>query len=139
MTFTGIVTGELFSWLKEFGHDKRRRSRVLKIERRRCPQPSSNMKVGGSPVWISRFAGWGYPAHFYLAIGLAELCGAAFLLIPQLARSGALLLIGIMIGATVTHLLHREPQVVTTLVLTALLVGVVYLRRTGLAGALQAS
>jgi putative oxidoreductase len=97
------------------------------------------MKVGGSTAWISRFAGWGYPDHFYLAIGLAELCGAGFLLIPKLARSGAILLIVIMIGATVTHLLHREPQVVTTLVLTALLVGVVYLRRAGLAGALKGS
>jgi putative oxidoreductase len=95
------------------------------------------MKVGGSTAWISRFAGWGYPDHFYLAIGLAELCGAGFLLIPKLARSGAILLIVIMIGATVTHLLHREPQVVTTLVLTALLVGVVYLRSAGLAGALK--
>jgi uncharacterized membrane protein YphA (DoxX/SURF4 family) len=81
----------------------------------------------------------GISAHFYLAIGLAELCGAGFLLIPKLARSGAILLIVIMIGATVTHLLHREPQVVTTLVLTALLVGVVYLRRAGLAGALKGS
>ncbi len=70
---------------------------------------------------------------------LAELCGAGFLLIPKLARSGAILLIVIMIGATVTHLLHREPQVVTTLVLTALLVGVVYFRSAGLAGALKGS
>jgi uncharacterized membrane protein YphA (DoxX/SURF4 family) len=54
-------------------------------------------------------------------VGLAELSGAILLLIPRLARFGALLLIAVMVGATATHLIHHEPQVVTTLVLLALL------------------
>jgi len=86
------------------------------------------LKLMGSPNWVARFSHWGYPAHFYLAVGAAELVGAIFLLIPRLANAGALLLIAVMIGATGTHLLHHEPQVLTTLVLLALLVTLLYLR-----------
>jgi putative oxidoreductase len=91
------------------------------------------VKLGGSQAWISRFNTWGYPDHFYLLVGLAEASGAILLLIPKLAKFGALLLIGIMVGATVTHLIPHESQVATTLVLTALLVVVLYLRRAGAA------
>ena len=87
------------------------------------------VKLGGSKVWISRFAAWGYPDHFYLVVGLAEVSGAILLLIPRLASFGVLLLIAVMVGATGTHLIHHEPQVATTLVLTALLVLVLNLRR----------
>jgi putative oxidoreductase len=79
------------------------------------------VKLSGSPAWISRFTAWGYPDHFYLVVGGAELLGAIGLLIPRLANSGALLLVVIMIGATATHVAHREPQVITTVVLLALL------------------
>ncbi len=95
------------------------------------------VKLGGSTVWISRFGAWGYSDHFYLVVGLAEVSGAILLLIPKLAKFGALLLIAVMIGATVTHLIHHESQVATTLVLTALLTVVLYLRRG--AGASRAS
>jgi putative oxidoreductase len=82
------------------------------------------IKLNGSPGWISKFSGWGYPDHFYLAVGVAELLGAVGLLIPRLANSGALLLVVVMIGATATHVVHRERQVITTLVLLAVLVTV---------------
>lgn len=93
------------------------------------------VKLRGSPAWISRFRGWGYPDHFYIVVGIAELLGAIALLIPRFARFGALLLIVVMAGATVTHLLHREPQIATTLVLLFFLAVVLYQRRSGLAGA----
>ena len=64
----------------------------------------------------------GYPELFYLVVGLAEVSGAILLLIPRLARLGVLLLIVVMAEATVTHLIHQERQVATTLDLTALLV-----------------
>jgi hypothetical protein len=35
----------------------------------------------------------------------------------------------VMIGAAATHLLHREPQVITTVILMALLGVVLYVRR----------
>jgi hypothetical protein len=44
------------------------------------------MKLTGSSAWISRFNAWGYPDHFYLVVGLAELLGAIALLIPRLAK-----------------------------------------------------
>lgn len=87
------------------------------------------VKLSGSQTWVSRFSGWGYPDQFYLAVGLAELSGAIVLLIPSLARFGAALLIAVMVGATATHLIHHEAQVVTTLVLMALLAAVLYMRR----------
>jgi uncharacterized membrane protein YphA (DoxX/SURF4 family) len=52
---------------------------------------------------------------------LAEILGAVLLLIPRFVRFGALLLLAIMIGAAATHLVHREPQVVTTIIVGALL------------------
>ena len=88
------------------------------------------MKLTGSPAWISRFNAWGYPDHFYLVVGLAELLGAIVLLIPRLAKFGALMLIVVMGGAAGTHLTHHDPQVMTTLVLMALLAIVLYLRRS---------
>ena len=80
------------------------------------------IKLNGSPGWISKFSGWGYPDHFYLAVGVAELLGAIGLLIPRLANFGALVLVVVMLGATATHVVHRERQVLTSLVLLALLV-----------------
>jgi putative oxidoreductase len=86
------------------------------------------LKLMGSPAWVHRFQKWGYPAHFYLLVGLTEIVGAVLLLIPGAVRLGAMLLMVVMLGATATHLLHHEPQVVTTLVLLAVLSSIVYLR-----------
>jgi putative oxidoreductase len=97
------------------------------------------VKLGGSQAWITRFRAWGYPDHFYLVVGLAELSGAILMLIPRLAKLGVLLLIAVMLGAAATHLIHHEPQVATTLVLTALLVLILYLRRGADSRASQAS
>jgi uncharacterized membrane protein YphA (DoxX/SURF4 family) len=87
------------------------------------------VKLNGSPAWISRFRSWGYPDHFSFAVGLAELLGAVALVIPRVAKFGALALMVVMAGATATHILHRERQVMTTVVLLALLGVVLYLRR----------
>jgi uncharacterized membrane protein YphA (DoxX/SURF4 family) len=78
---------------------------------------------------ITRFRGGGYPDRFYFAVGLAELVGSILLLVPRLAKVGALPLIVVMAGATATHFLHREPQAIITLVVLALLCLVLYLRR----------
>lgn len=86
------------------------------------------VKLMGSSNWIARFNRWGYPHHFYPGVGAAELAGAVLLLTPKSAKFGALLLSVVMIGAAGTHLLHHEPQVMTTLVLLALLGTVFYLR-----------
>lgn len=87
------------------------------------------LKLSGSPAWLSKFHRWGYPDHFYLAVGIVELLAGMALLIPRVAKWGALVLIVVMTGATATHGVHREPQVITTLVLLALLAIILYLRR----------
>ena len=89
------------------------------------------MKLGASPHWVSRFRVWGYPEHFYFVVGLCELLGAILLLIPRLARWGAVLLLIIMTGATATHVINREPQVVTTVLIMILLSALLYLCRRG--------
>src|SRR5260370_23630524 len=86
------------------------------------------VKLSGSPAWVSRFRGWGYPDHFYFVVGLVELLAAIALLIPRIAKLGALLLIVVMAGATATHVVHREPQVLTTLLDITLLAIPLYLR-----------
>ena len=60
------------------------------------------------PNWARKFAAWGYPDGFYMAIGALELLGGVLLLVPRLASYAASLLGVIMIGALATHLLHAE-------------------------------
>ena len=83
----------------------------------------------GVPVWVTRFRAWGYPEHFYLVVGALEGLGAIALVVPRIAKYGALVLLGVMLGAAVTHALHREPQVITTVVLGAMLAFIFYARR----------
>jgi len=89
------------------------------------------VKLMGSPNWVARFSRWGYPSHFYLLIGGIELAGAVLLVIPRLSKFGMLLLAGVMLGAAGTHLVYREPQIVTTLVLLTLLLALLYFRVCG--------
>ena len=91
---------------------------------RSAPQPSQtdiNMAVFGDarePVW---------PGSLYIIVGVVELLAAIALLVPRLTRIGAGALTIIMVGAAATHLIHREPQVVTAVVLIALLSIIFYL------------
>jgi uncharacterized membrane protein YphA (DoxX/SURF4 family) len=87
------------------------------------------MKLSGSPAWIARFQRWGYPEHFYIVVGAIELLGAIALVVPRFTRVGTIALAVVMVGAAATHVFHREPQVVTTLVLLALLAIVFHSRR----------
>ncbi len=63
-------------------------------------------------------------------MGAVELLGALALLIPRLAAYSATVLIAVMIGATVTYLLHSEaPRALVTVTLIVLLAIVAYARR----------
>jgi putative oxidoreductase len=79
------------------------------------------VKLIGAGGWVHRFRAWGYPDHFSIVVGAAELAGAILLVIPKTRTIGALLLMVIMLGATATHVLHHEPQVMTTVVVFVLL------------------
>jgi putative oxidoreductase len=65
-------------------------------------------------------------------VGLIELLGAVALVIPRFTRIGAGALSIVMAGAVGTHLLHREPQAISALVLFGLLSIVFYARRNTL-------
>lgn len=60
------------------------------------------------PSWAERFTNWGYSDAFRLLIGTLETLGGLGLLIPRLAAYAAAGLIVIMIGASVTHIVHGE-------------------------------
>ena len=87
-------------------------------------------KLASSPSWVSRFNAWGFPDNFYIVIGVIELLCGVLLFVPKLAGFGAVVLIIVMVGATITHLIHGETQVVTTLILMTLLGIVGYIRRS---------
>jgi uncharacterized membrane protein YphA (DoxX/SURF4 family) len=83
----------------------------------------------GSPIWIARFAALGYPEHFYLVVGAMEVIGAVALVIPRFRFIGFAVLGIVMIGASVSHALHGQIQIVTTLVLLGLLVADAFAHR----------
>src|SRR5262245_48586303 len=62
----------------------------------------------GDPNWVRRFAEWGYPAGFYLVVGVLEIIGGLLILIPRVASYGSLLIMAVMVGAIVPHLTHGE-------------------------------
>ncbi len=87
-------------------------------------------KLTSNPAVLEMFERWGFPDGFHLVIGALELLGGLGLLIPRTAGYAAGGLIGIMIGAALTHLLSGEGlQVLRPLLFMALLAVVVSLRR----------
>ncbi|MEP5612450.1 MAG: DoxX family protein [Cyclobacteriaceae bacterium] len=83
-------------------------------------------------VWAKSFADWGFPDNFYFVIGGLEVLGAILVFIPKFASKAALGLGIIMIGATLTHVIHAEwDRIIFTLIFTGLCGGVFYLRKNG--------
>jgi putative oxidoreductase len=65
--------------------------------------------VGPSGInWAVRLSRWGYPAASRYVIGGIEILAGLGLLVPPLRRSAAITLIVVMVGASVTHLIHGE-------------------------------
>ena len=62
----------------------------------------------GDPNWAHRFAAWGYPAGFYMVVGIFEIVGGLLILVPRAAVYGALIVMTVMLGAFATHLTHGE-------------------------------
>lgn len=87
-------------------------------------------KLTSNPQVVEMFESWGYPAGFMLLIGVLELAGAVGLLIPRTAGYAAMGLIGLMIGAALTHLLNNEGmQVLRPIAFMVPLIAIVLLRR----------
>ena len=71
--------------------------------------------------WNERFVHWGYPASVRYVVGIVEILGGLGLLIAKSRRAAAATLIGLMIGALLTHLVSAESlRVIPPLVLGGL-------------------
>jgi len=90
-------------------------------------------KLYGVPMMVQEFEHIGLGQGFRYLTGALEVLGALLILTPSLAAFGALLLIGIMIGATITHLFVIGGTAAPALVLLALSAIVAYAKRGQLA------
>lgn len=89
--------------------------------------------LSGDAQMASDFARWGYPAWFRVATAVLQVAGAVLLFVPGTTILGALLLGGVLVGATVTHLLHDPPAAMASpLVFLALLTAAVWPLRPAL-------
>ena len=61
-------------------------------------------KLSGDPRMVELFDAIGLGQWFSYVTGSLEVLGAILLLIPRLSGLGALLLVGVMLGAVATHL-----------------------------------
>jgi len=86
-------------------------------------------KLYGVPMLVQEFQHIGLGQWFRYLTGALEVLGAFLILAPSLAAFGALLLICIMIGATITHLFVIGGSPVPALVLLALSAIVAYAKR----------
>ena len=90
-------------------------------------------KLYGVPMLVESFQHIGLGQWFRYLTGALEVLGAILILTPSLAAFGAVLLICIMIGATVTHLFVVGGSAVPALVLLALSAIVAYAKRDQIA------
>jgi putative oxidoreductase len=86
-------------------------------------------KLYGVPMLVEEFQHMGLGQWFRYFTGTLELLGAVLILVPSLAAFGAVLLICVMIGATITHLFVIGGSPVPALVLLALNAVVAYAKR----------
>jgi putative oxidoreductase len=61
-------------------------------------------KLSGDPQMVALFDAIGLGQWFRYVTGSLEVLGAVLLLVPRLSGLGALLLVGVMLGAVPTHL-----------------------------------
>lgn len=81
-------------------------------------------------IYVLYFERWGYSMSFLYAVGLFEIVCALALLWPKTTWAAAAGLVGLMLGALGTHLVHAEwGMALVPLALAALSALVVYERR----------
>ncbi|SDA35850.1 DoxX family protein [Sphingomonas sp. NFR15] len=86
-------------------------------------------KLAGAPPMVAIFDHIGIGQWFRLLTGALEISGAVLVLVPRTAARGASLLSAIMVGAVFTHLVVIGGNPAPALVLLALSVVVLSLRR----------
>ena len=71
---------------------------------------SGIMKLTVADMVKATFEGWGYPILFAYLIGLCEVAGAVGLWLRRFSYAAKVCFIILMLGAVLTHLVHREFQ-----------------------------
>jgi uncharacterized membrane protein YphA (DoxX/SURF4 family) len=81
-------------------------------------------KLSGAPLMVDMFNAIGLGQWFRYLTGAMEVAGAVMLLIPRLSGVGALLLVGVMIGAVITHLfvIGGSPFVAIVLLVVSIII-----------------
>ena len=64
---------------------------------------AGSFKLSGDPRMVGLFDAIGFGQWFRYVTGSLEILGAVLLLVPRLSGLGALLLVGVMLGAVTTH------------------------------------
>lgn len=65
-------------------------------------------KLAGAEMNVANFTRWGYPIWFMYLTGLVEVASAVLLWPRKTRLIGALGLVGVMLGAILTHVLNQE-------------------------------
>src|SRR2546427_5747094 len=86
-------------------------------------------KLSGDPRMVALFDAIGLGQWFRYVTGSLEVLGALLLLIPRLSGLGALLLMGVMLGAVPTHLFVVGGSPLSAIILLIVTGVVVWARR----------
>ena len=87
------------------------------------------LKLSGDPRMVGLFDAIGLGQWFRYVTGSLEVLGAVLLLIPRLSGLGALLLMGVMLGAVPTHLFVVGGSPLAAIILLIVTVVVAWGRR----------
>jgi hypothetical protein len=90
------------------------------------------VKLLQPPMVLEGFVHYGYPARLVIPIGVIELTCAIVYLIPRTSVLGAILLTGLIGGATATNLRIGDQGFVAPVILGILVWGGLFLRDQGL-------
>ena len=94
-------------------------------------------KLGGAPAMVQLFHVIGAGQWFRYVTGCVEILGAVLLLVSWLAGIGAVLLVGVMLGAIATQVIVLHASPATPMVLLFALAFIVWGRRAQLASMLR--
>jgi putative oxidoreductase len=88
-------------------------------------------KLAGVPMMVQMFDAIGIGQWFRYLTGTIEVLSAILLLVPQLARYGALAAVATMVGAVFVHLAVVGGSPLVPILLLAAAVSVAWIRRAG--------
>jgi putative oxidoreductase len=99
--------------------------------------PQGWAKFSDTSGWAVAFRHWGYPAWFRVTIGVLELGAVLLLALGRTAAFGAVVILGVMLGAWGTHLVFDGGRHMTSEVVPLVLAGIVLIVRRRQLGVLR--